>query len=221
MEENVNELQNTDINVHEKTSDTIKRLRNNIPEGKMTLGELVEFYNARELVIIILIAPFLLPASIPGSSTPFGILIIIIALSEIFSRKIYLPNFIAKYEIEHSTVEKLFDILIKALGYVEKVIKPRGRIDFKYLNKFNLAITILLSFLLFLPLPIPFTDFFPSLAILLLVVGNLENDTYIMTLGYIATVGTLFYFYQMGSLGISIIVAVLERILPGISSYLG
>ena len=77
----MNELQ---VIKYENTSDKIKQLKSQLPEGKMTLKQLFNFYDARELIMILLIAPFLIPFSIPGSSTPFGILIILLALCEIF-----------------------------------------------------------------------------------------------------------------------------------------
>lgn len=204
----MNELQ---VIKYENTSDKIKQLKSQLPEGKMTLKQLFNFYDARELIMILLIAPFLIPFSIPGSSTPFGILIILLALCEIFNKHFYLPNFVGNYELSHETVEKLFDIIIKALGYIEKIVKPRGKmVKYPKVQKINLFMCIILSILLFLPLPIPFTDFFPAVSILLLLVSNIENDSYLMILGYVMSIVTFFYFYSMGSLGIEIIIRVIN-----------
>lgn len=204
----MNELQ---VIKYENTSDKIKQLKSQLPEGKMTLKEFFNFYDTRELIMILLIAPFLIPFSIPGSSTPFGILIILLALGEIFNRHFYLPNFVGNHELSHDTVEKLFNIIIKALGYIEKIVKPRGKmIKYPKVQKVNLFMCILLSILLFLPLPIPFTDFFPAASMLLLLVSNIENDSYLMILGYVMSIVTFIYFYNMGSLGIEIILQVIN-----------
>ncbi|WP_304123376.1 exopolysaccharide biosynthesis protein [Methanosphaera cuniculi] len=204
----MNELQ---VIKYENTSDKIKHLKSQLPEGKMTLKEFFNFYDTRELIMILLIAPFLIPFSIPGSSTPFGILIILLALGEIFNRRFYLPNFVGNHELSHDTVEKLFNIIIKALGYIEKIVKPRGKmVKYPKVQKINLFMCILLSILLFLPLPIPFTDFFPAASMLLLLVSNIENDSYLMILGYVMSIVTFIYFYNMGSLGIEIILQVIN-----------
>ena len=159
-----------------------------------------------QFLIIILLAPFLIPASIPGSSTPFGILIILLEISFLLNKPLYIPNFIGKYEINRSTVLKLFEILEKVLGYVEKISKPRGTISTKkHILQLNAIVSILLSVLLFLPLPIPFTDFTPAVSMLLLSVSSLESDSYLMILGYIATVLTIIYFLSVGYVGIEII----------------
>ena len=68
-----------------------------------------------------------------------------------------------------------------------------------------------MSFLLLLPLPIPFTDFIPSVAILILAVSNLEEDTYAMILGFLASIGAILYFYSVGAIGIEIIKIVLSQ----------
>ena len=97
---------------------------------------------------------------------------------------------------------------------MELISKPRGKlVTNKHILKINAVITIILAFLLFLPLPIPFTDFIPSVAILLLAVSSLENDSYLMIIGYVATVITLIYFYSVGYIGVEIIRAVLNTIL--------
>ncbi len=198
----------------EKTSVKLKKIKESLPDGKITIKQLLDLYDGVYILIIILIAPFLLPASIPGSSTPFGILIILLEISAIKGKRKRIPKIIGDYEISHTSIEKMFDILSKTLSYVEKISKPRGRlIANEFIFKFNAFICILLAFLLFLPLPIPFTDLFPAISILLLAVSNLEQDSYLMIIGYIASILTGFYFYSVGYVGIEIIKQVLTYIL--------
>jgi hypothetical protein len=159
-----------------------------------------------QFIIIILLAPFLIPASIPGSSTPFGFVIILLEIAFLMDKFIYIPDFIGKYEISKENVFKLFDIIKRALSYVEKISKPRGKWSTKkYVLKINAVITIILAFLLSLPLPVPFTDFVPAVSILLLTVSTLEHDSYLMIMSYITTIFSLFYFYSVGYVGVEII----------------
>lgn len=198
-----------------KTSKKLEEIRDSIPKENITIETLIEklLEEGNYLLTIILIAPFLFPVSIPGSSTPFGLLIILLSISSLFDKPLYLPNFIKSYMLPSGTVDKFFDSLHKALNYVEIISKPRGRLtqNNKILN-FNLLITIVLAFLLLLPLPIPFTDFIPAVAILLLSVSSMEKDSYLMILGYIATIGTICYFISVGYVGIEIIIMVLNTI---------
>lgn len=190
------------------TSKKLMEIQKELPKDNITLKQLIDLMSTEgiQFLIIILLAPFLIPASIPGSSTPFGILIILLEISFLLNKPVYIPNFIGKYEINRSTVLKLFEILEKVLGYVEKISKPRGTISTKkHILQLNAIVSILLSVLLFLPLPIPFTDFTPAVSMLLLSVSSLESDSYLMILGYIATVLTIIYFLSVGYVGIEII----------------
>lgn len=197
------------------TSKKLDEIQEELPDENISLKELINVMSGEGLqfMIIILIAPFLIPASIPGSSTPFGILIILLEIAYLNNKSLYIPNFIGKYEISKENVLKLFDIIKKALGYVEKISKPRGKLSSKkYVLKINAVVNILLAFLLFLPLPIPFTDFIPATSMLLLAVSTLEHDSYLMILGYVAAILTVIYFSSVGFVGIEIICLTLNYI---------
>lgn len=190
------------------TSKKLNEIQEELPDENISLKELINVMSGEGLqfMIIILIAPFLIPASIPGSSTPFGILIILLEIAYLNNKSLYIPDFIGKYEISKENVLKLFDIIKKALGYVEKISKPRGKLSSKkYVLKINAVVNIILAFLLFLPLPIPFTDFVPATSMLLLAVSTLEHDSYLMILGYAAAILTVIYFSSVGYVGIEII----------------
>lgn len=190
------------------TSKKLDEIQEELPDENISLKELINVMSGEGLqfMIIILIAPFLIPASIPGSSTPFGILIILLEIAYLNNKSLYIPDFIGKYEISKENVLKLFDIIKKALGYVEKISNPRGKLSSKkYVLKINAVVNILLAFLLFLPLPIPFTDFIPATSMLLLAVSTLEHDSYLMILGYVAAILTVIYFSSVGFVGIEII----------------
>lgn len=198
------------------TSHKVKTIEEKIADNNLTINQLVDLLldDGIHILVIILIAPFLLPASIPGSSTPFGILIILLELSVLFNRKLYLPKMISGYELSNNTIRKFFEILEKALGYIEKIAKPRGNLtDKKIINKINSIFIIILASLLFLPLPIPLTDFVPAVSILVLSVSCLEKDSYLLLIGYVFTFASLLYFYSIGYVGVEIIIRVLNYIL--------
>lgn len=197
------------------TSHKLDELQGELPDENISLKELINTMSSEgvQFLIIILLAPFLIPASIPGTSTPFGVLIILLEIAFLTNRTLYIPDFVGKYELNRQTVLKLFEILKKALGYIEKIVKPRGKLSTKgYVLKINAVINILLAVLLFLPLPIPFTDFAPAVAMLMLAVATLEHDSYLMILGYIATILNVVYFYSVGYVGVEIILYTLRYI---------
>jgi hypothetical protein len=113
---------------------------------------------------------------------------------------------VSGYTLSEESMNKLFEVLYKAMSYIEKISKPRGNLTKnKVLDKLNSVIIIVLAILLFLPLPIPFTDFIPAVSILLLSVSCLEDDSYLLILGYIASILTMGYFASVGYIGVEII----------------
>lgn len=198
------------------TSKKIDVIKDSVDMGDVSVKELLDILLADgiHIMVIILIAPFLIPVSIPGSSTPFGILIILLELSVLFNKKLVLPKMVSEYTLSEESMNKLFEVLYKAMKYIEKISKPRGDLTKnRILNKLNSLIIIVLALLLFLPLPIPFTDFIPAVSILLLSVSCLEDDSYLLILGYIASIFTMGYFASVGYIGVEIIKNVITYLL--------
>ena len=188
-----------------KTSKKLEEIRKTLPKENVTIRILLDnlLSEGIYLLVIILVAPFIIPVSIPGSSTPFGIMIMLLALSSLLNKKIYLPKSVENYEISPESFDKIFNVLYKALKFIERIAKPRGNlVNNTYILKFNSAVIFLLAFFLFLPIPIPLTDFCPALAILVLSVSNLEEDTYLMIVGYLITLAGITYFLSVSYTGL-------------------
>ncbi|RAP44165.1 exopolysaccharide biosynthesis protein [uncultured Methanosphaera sp.] len=197
-----------------KTSKKLEEIRKTLPKENITIGILLDnlLSEGIYLLVIILVAPFIIPVSIPGSSTPFGIMIMLLALSSLLNKNIYLPKSVENYEISHESFDKIFNVLYKALRFIERIAKPRGNlVNNTYILKFNSAVIFLLAFFLFLPIPIPLTDFCPALAILVLSVSNLEEDTYLMIVGYLITLAGIIYFLSVSYTGLELVNTVLNH----------
>lgn len=190
------------------TSEKLNLIKNSLDDDFVSIETLLDllFNESIHTIIMILVAPFLLTVSIPGSSMPFGLLIIMLEVSVLFKRNLYLPKRVLNYTLSKESINRLFAVLIKALTYLEKISKPRGNFtENKLINVINSLIIIFLAVLLFLPLPVPFTDFTPAVSILILSVSCLEQDSYLMVMGYVATIITTFYFILFGYIGVEII----------------
>ena len=66
---------------------------NNLPEDKLTLGELLEVFGDEGLLLLtmLLTVVFLIPVSIPGVSTVFGAAILLVGISRLIGRPLWLP----------------------------------------------------------------------------------------------------------------------------------
>lgn len=151
------------------------------------------------LLTALLSLPFLTPVPMMGLSMPIGFLIGLFGVYLIFGQKPIVPQNLMEVKIP----QKFFPAVLKGtsnlLRGIEVFIKPRWRFFTNTMILWNIygVLILLSSMLLLLPLPIPFTNFFPALTLLLLSLGLIERDgicillgviTFFMTLGFFALI---------------------------------
>jgi hypothetical protein len=181
-------------------SQRLRALVRSMPRTGITLSELIRSVGNDGLLILValLTLVFLIPISIPGVSTVFGAAILLISVSRLSGRELWIPSKLAHRVIG---TRKLRPLLRKALSWLkklERVSKPNriqwlvaaGAVAF-----FNNAALILGAVLLMMPFGlIPFSNTFPAVAILFLAIGLLQRDGVCILLGHISNVVTIIYF---------------------------
>lgn len=177
-------------------------------DGKaVTLREILAQVGEQGLILIcaVLTVPFLLPVSIPGVSTVFGLAIILFSIGITLNRQPWLPRRIMDRPIDGG---KLAPTLEKGAGLVrriEAVIHPRlhGLTGGAAINRFNGLVLILGGVLLMFPLGlVPFSNTLPAFAILFLCIGMSQRDGWFVVAGYAATIATIVYFSALAWLAI-------------------
>ena len=177
-------------------------------DGKaVTLREILAQVGEQGLILIcaVLTVPFLLPVSIPGVSTVFGLAIILFSIGITLNRQPWLPRQIMDRPIDGG---KLAPTLEKGAGLVrriEAVIHPRlhGLTGGSAINRFNGLVLILGGVLLMFPLGlVPFSNTLPAFAILFLCIGMSQRDGWFVVAGYAATIATIVYFSALAWLAI-------------------
>ena len=106
------------------TLDDVLRLSNG--QGT-TLNALLALLSARgvALLMVVCTAPFLIPVSIPGLSTPFGAVLAFCGVFTALSRPVRLPKRLGSRVLPHASLEKSFRILRRIFGKLEKLLHPR------------------------------------------------------------------------------------------------
>lgn len=180
----------------ERLSEIVEKLP---PEG-VTLRHLLDLVGQDGLMLLtaLLSLVFLIPVSIPGVSTVFGMAILLISVSRLFGQNLWMPEMFQNKVI---STEKLLPVLKKAfvwLQRLERVSEPR-RLQWLasggLVGLFNSFSLILGAVLLMAPFGlIPFSNTFPAVALLCLAVGIVQRDGVCILLGYIANLATLIYF---------------------------
>lgn len=184
----------------ESLGEKIELIIERLPPLEVTLVEIMDIVGADSLTLltIFLSLVFLVPVSIPGVSTVFGTGILLIGITRLLSRKLWLPERIGHRKI---SVEKLRLVLYRALVWfrrLEKISRPHrlNRLTSgTVMGILNNSSFILAAILLMAPFGfIPFSNTLPALALIFLALGMLQQDGTSILLGYLFNIATIVYF---------------------------
>lgn len=190
-------------NVYPERSETIRaalnRTMEGLTDGHVTLRELLHNLGDHGPLILcaFLTLPFLLPVSIPGVSTVFGLAIIFLAAGIVANRKPWLPDKIMDRPL---SAEKLKGVIAKSLSVVERVenvVRQRATAVTSegVANRINGVAILGSGILLMFPLGlVPFSNTLPAFAILFLSIGMAQRDGVVVIAGYGMLAATIIYF---------------------------
>lgn len=195
------------MNQYQERSETLRatldRTAAALGPGPVTLRQLLGEVGDHGplLLCAILTIPFLLPVSIPGVSTIFGLAIILLGLGVAANRLPWLPRVIMDRGMD---AEKLKAVLERGIGLVERietVIRKRleGLTGGALMNRLNGLAIVAAGVLLMFPLGlVPFSNTLPAFAILFLAVGMTQRDGVFVMAGYGMLAATVVYFSVLG-----------------------
>jgi hypothetical protein len=181
-----------------RLSEEIDGLLAALTEHPISLREVLLVLKGRAytLLLIILSLPFCLPIPLPGLSTVFGSVIALIGLRLSLRMKPWLPERLLNTRFAGPHLRNvLLGTRRLALG-LEVLLRPRltWLVDLPVMHHLNGAMIFISGVLLLLPLPIPFSNILPALAIICFSAALLERDGLFVILGVIAFALTLVFF---------------------------
>ena len=198
--------------------ETVRDVSMRLPPEGVTLADIIELVGRDSLLLlcIFLTLIFMVPVSIPGVSTVFGAGILLIGISRLFNRNLWLPKRVQRRVVSTEKLRAALERALKWLRRLERISRPHR---LRWLTAggpvatFNNLSLILGAILLMAPFGlIPFSNTLPALAILLLALGLMQRDGVCILLGHLANVGTILYFaFLIGGGGVAIKEAV-ERL---------
>lgn len=146
--------------------------------GALTLGEVFERIGDRGfgLLLIVLSLPSALPVPAPGYSTPFGIVIAVLALQMLAGRTSpWLPARAAGTKLHGKFIDGMLGFFSKFFSKVEFLIRPRLRwVGSRAGRAFLGALVLIMACLMIMPIPL--TNTFPAFVIFLTGIGLTEED---------------------------------------------
>ena len=192
-----------------------------LPEDSLTLGELLDVFGDEGLLLltILLTLVFLIPVSIPGVSTVFGGAILLIGVSRLVGRPLWLPRRLREKALPAA---KLRPALTGGMSWVrrlERISRPHrlaGLVDGRVANLFNNLAFILAALLLMAPFGfVPFSNTLPGVALLFYGIGLIQRDGVAILLGHAANILTIIYFGILIGGGGLAVREVLQRLTGG------
>jgi hypothetical protein len=197
----------------EKMQTTMDRLP---PEG-VTLVAIRDLIGREGMMLLtaFLTIIFLVPVSIPGVSTVFGGAILLLSLSRLVNRPLWLPD-----KLKHRVVstQKLQSGMARGMKWfrrLEHISKPRrmkGLTAAGFMGLINDLGLILGAVLLMAPFGlIPFSNTLPAVALLFFAIGLLQRDGVCILLGHLMNIASIVYFGVLIGGGAVAIKKVIER----------
>lgn len=185
-----------------KLSEELGDLRREFAIHPVTLRAVLLALKGRAymLFLILLTLPFLLPLPLPGLSTPFGVAVILISLRLALGQRPWLPKRIQRIELPGGFVPKVIDGAARIIRALESFLRPRWLVltESAVLRQLHAVVLVAAAVVLFLPLPIPFSNGLPAWSILLIAGGLMERDGFFILLGYLMFALAVVYIWLFG-----------------------
>lgn len=184
----------------ESLGEKIEMIIEKLPPDEVTLNEIIEIVGMDSLLLltIFLSLIFLVPISIPGVSTVFGLGIIAIGITRLLSTRPWLPAKISQRKLSSVKLREGFTRSLVWFHRLEKVSRPRrlhGLTASRGVMLMNNLAFIFAALLLMAPFGfVPFSNTLPALALILLSIGMMQRDGGLVLLGYLAVLATVLYF---------------------------
>jgi len=178
----------------------LQEMINKLPPNGVALAEIRDLVGQDGLLLLtaFLTLIFMVPISIPGVSTVFGAAILLIGVSRLLGRSLWLPQ---SFEQRIVSTDALRAALHRGLKWFHRLERVSRTHRLKWLTSdgmigvLNNCALILGAILLMAPFGlIPLSNTLPALALLLLAIGLLQRDGVCILLGHIANLATIIYF---------------------------
>src|SRR5512136_1522029 len=156
------------------------------------LRALLDCVGAQGLLLFcaILAMPFLLPLTLPLSSTALGVPMLLVGWAVMMNRLAWIPDSILDRTLPGQAVRQVLERAARIAARFEHLVKPRLlRLSASpAANSFNGSVLIIGALTLMVPLPlIPFANSLPAAGIILLCLGLTERDGILIVLGHVLT----------------------------------
>jgi hypothetical protein len=158
--------------------------------GPVRLSAVLTSADDRGFALVLLLAtfPFVLPFPTLGLATPVGFALALAAVGLVLGRPAALPASLGALEIGPAALARAVSVVSRASWVLARVSRPRMPFMLGRVMRIALGLSLVTAaVVLGLPIPLPLSNFFPAVAILLLAAGMIEGDGLLVLAGHAAT----------------------------------
>jgi hypothetical protein len=192
-----------------RLSGELARLRALFQERPVQLREIIAALHERAWLLVILLCalPFCVPLPMPGVSTPFGLAAALVALALARRREPRLSGKTLDQRLPPGFFGRLLGFTGGLVRWLEKWQRPRLAfvMGSPALMRLHGAGLLASALVLMLPLPIPFSNTFPAIAILLVASGLLERDGLCVLAGHATLLAGVLYLTLWGRAAVGLV----------------
>jgi len=153
------------------------------PSDEVTLAWIIGHLKERSFGIVMLLIAVI--GLVPGTSPLIGVLLAVPAIQMVLARnEPILPRRIAARRMSTHRLNRMINRAIPVLRYLERFVRPRWATPFKATKRVVGLVILLLGVTLLAP--IPFSQYIPTLVIMLLAFAYLEEDGILLLISMIA-----------------------------------
>ncbi len=198
-------------------AESVEFVSKNLSGDVVTLREILNLIGREGMLVfcIFLTVPFMVPVSIPGVSTVFGLVIGLIGVGIMTNRPPWLPERLMQKKFPANKLRIALEkgsVWIRRLGRISRPSIPVLTHGIG-MARVNGLMLITGALLLMAPFGlIPFSNTLPGLAILFLAIGVLQRDGRSVLCGYMTLVLTAFYFAFLLLGGIAVLQGMIQSL---------
>jgi hypothetical protein len=168
--------------VHISLAEELRALGRHFEGRPAALGEVFDTLGARAsaLLVVVCALPFSTPVTIPGLSTPFGLVILLLASRYFMGLPPWLPERLRRVHLPCDFFAKVIAASSRLVGWLERRLCTRWvfltNADWKL--RLHTGVVMMAALLLMLPLPPlpPFTNTLPALVAVVLTFSVMKRD---------------------------------------------
>ena len=186
------------LGVPSRFSQDLRDLAQHFADRPARLSEILTATQGRgfNLLLLLIGLPFLTPIPLPGLSTPFGLMVFAIGARLTLGQRPWLPDKLLQWELPARFIARVLATASRVVRWLEFLLRPR--LDFLHehwiYGRIAGTLIMLSGLFLLLPLPIPLTNSFPALTVVLLAAGAMERDGLFFLAGCAMFTVTLAFF---------------------------